>query len=85
MSSLNPTVFVTAVMEPLTWYSTMEVVSGNNYVVDASDDPRMRYLVNNTCVRVGRELKTAATTNSFIGRGGVPIPLVISSVMGTKG
>ena len=35
MRDLNPTVSVTAVTEPLTWDNTMELVKGNDCVVDA--------------------------------------------------
>ena len=74
MRSLNLTVSVTAVTEPLTWDNSMDLVRGNDYVVDARDNPRMRYLMNDACILAGREPKTAATTNGVSGRGGGPIP-----------
>ena len=40
MRDLNPTLLVTAVTEPLTWDNTMELVRGNDSVVDASNNPR---------------------------------------------
>ena len=83
MRSLNPSVSVTAVTEPLTWDNAMELLRGNDCVVDASDNPRMRYLINDACVLAGRELKMAAITNGVSGRGGDPIPLVSGSAMGT--
>ena len=61
----------------------MELVRGNNCVVDTSDNPRRRYLINNACVFPEREKKTAAMTNGFSGRGGGPIPLGSNSNMGT--
>ena len=39
MMVLNPTALVTAAMDPLTWYNAMELVRGNNCVVDTSDNP----------------------------------------------
>ena len=39
MRDLNPTLLVTAVTEPLTWDNTMELVRGNDYVVETSDNP----------------------------------------------
>ena len=71
--------------EPLTWDNTMELVRGNNCVVDISDNPRTHYLISNTCVMVEREPKTAETTNGVSGRGGGPILLVSGSAMGTEG
>ena len=85
MRSLNPTASVMVVMEPLTWDNTMELVRGNNCVVDTSDNPCTWYLIKDACVLAGRELKTAAMTNGISGRGGGPIPLVSGSAMGTKG
>ena len=49
----------------------MELVRGNNCVVDTSDNPCTWYLINDACVLARRELKTAAMTNSVIGRRGV--------------
>ena len=40
MRALNPTVLVKAVTGPLTWYNTMELVRGNDCVVETSDNPR---------------------------------------------
>ena len=85
MRDLNPTVSVTAVMEPLTWDNTMELVRVNNFVVDASNNSRMWYLINDTCVLAGREPKMAAMANGVSGRGGGPLPLVSGSAMGTDG
>ena len=72
-------------MEPLTWDKAMELVRSNDCVVDASDNPRTRYLINDACVLAGRELKTTVMTNGVSGRGGGPIPLVRGSAMGTEG
>ena len=85
MRSLNPTVFVTAVTDPLTWDKDMELVRGNYCVVDASDDPCTRYLINNACVLAERKPKTAAMTNGVRGKGGVPIPPVRCRAMVTEG
>ena len=55
MRSLNPTVFVMAVTEPLAWDKDMELVRGNDCVVDASDIPCTHYLIDDTYVLAGRE------------------------------
>ena len=85
MRALNPTASVTSVTDPLTWDNAMKLVRGNNCVVDTKDNPCAWYLINDACVLTGRELKTAAMTNSVSGRAGVPIPLVSGSAMGTEG
>ena len=76
---------MTAVTEPLTWDNAMDLVRGNDCVVDARKNPRTQYLINDACVQAGRELKTAAMTNGVSGRGVGPIPLVSGSAMGTEG
>ena len=83
MRALNPTVSVTTLTEPLTWDNYMEIVRGNNCVVDAISNPCTRYLINDACVLAGREPKTVTMTNGVSGRGGGPIPLVSASAMGT--
>ena len=45
----------------------MELVRGNNCVVDASDNPRMWYLINDAYVLAGRDLKMAEMTNGVSG------------------
>ena len=54
MRALNPTVSVTALTESLTCNNAMELVRGNGCVVDDSDNPRTRYLINDACVLTGR-------------------------------
>ena len=61
----------------------MEIVRGNNCVVETNDNPRTRYLINNTCVLAERDPKMAAMTNRVSGRVGGPILLVSGSAMGT--
>ena len=85
MRALNPTVSMTAVTETLTWDNAMELVRGNNRVLDTSDNPRTRYLINSACVLAEMDPKTASTTKGIIGRGVGPILLVSVSAMGTKG
>ena len=46
MRDLNHTALVTAVTDPLTWDNTMELVRGNNCVVDNGDNPCTWYLIN---------------------------------------
>ena len=83
--ALNLAVFVTAMTEPLNWDNAMEKVRVNDCMVDARDNPRIRYLINNSCVLEGRELTTATMINGVSGRGGGPILLVSGSAMVTKG
>ena len=85
MRALNSTILVTAVMEPLTWENNMELVRGNDCVVDTTDNPCTRYLINNACVLAERDLNITATTNGVSSRGGGPILLVSGSAMGTEG
>ena len=66
MRPLNPTVLVTAVTEPLTWDNAMELVRGTDCAVDTSDNPRTRYLMNDACVLVERELKTVSTAGEGV-------------------
>ena len=85
MRHLNPTILVTDVTEPLNWEKTMEMVRYNDCVVDASDNPRTRYLINDAFILAGTELKTVAMTNGVSGRGSGTFPLVSGRSMGTKG
>ena len=70
--------------EPHPWENAMELVKGNDCVLDVSDNPRTQYMISNVDVMVGREPKMAAMTNSVSSSGGVPILLVSGSVMGTE-
>ena len=54
MRSLNPTVLVTDVTEPLPWDNSMDLVRVNDCVVDTSDNTRTRYLINDACTLAGR-------------------------------
>ena len=53
--ALNPTASVTAVTEPLTWDNAIELVRGNNCVVDTSNNPCTWYPINDACVLAGRD------------------------------
>ena len=70
--------------EPLTWDNVMELVMGTYCVVDISNNPRTRYLVNDACVMAEREKKTAETTKGVSVRGGGPIQLVSGRAMGNE-
>ena len=54
-------------------------------MVDASNNPRTQYLINEACVMAVRETKTSTMTNGVNGRGGGPIPLVSGRAMVTEG
>ena len=69
MMSLNPTVSVTAMTETLNWDKAIEIVRGNDCVVDTSYNPCTRCLINNTCIMAERESKTTETTKGISGRG----------------
>jgi adenylyltransferase/sulfurtransferase len=53
---LNPTVRVTIVKTPLTSSNAFDVVSRHDVVVDATDNPQTRYLINDACVLSDRPL-----------------------------
>ena len=85
MRDLKHNVLVTTVTDPLNWDNAMQLVRGNDCVVDASDNPRTRYLINNACVLAGSEPKTTAMNNSVSDRGGGTILPMSGSAIGTKG
>ena len=85
MRDLNPTVFVMAVTEPLTWENLMDIGRVNDCVVYIRNNPHTQYLINGACVIVNRDPKIAAMTNVVSGRGGGPILLVSGRSMITEG
>ena len=85
MRALNPIVSVTSVTHPLNWENSMELVRGNDCVVDARNNLCTWYLINDDYVLAGREPKTAAMTNGVSGRVEGTILLLSGSAMGTKG
>jgi len=56
LKELNPTVQIQTIAEPLTSDNALDLVSAHDLVVDACDNPRTRYLVNDACVLAGRVL-----------------------------
>lgn len=50
---LNPTIHCQVVESPLTSENALEIISRHDCVVDASDNPQTRYLVNDACVLAG--------------------------------
>lgn len=56
VSALNPTIRCETVKNPLTSENALELVSKHDIVVDASDNPQTRYLVNDACVFAGTPL-----------------------------
>jgi len=56
LTALNPTVSCTAVTEPLTSNNALRLVSDHDLVIDACDNPKTRYLINDACVLAGRRL-----------------------------
>lgn len=56
VKDLNPTICCEAVKMPLTASNALQLVSGATCVVDASDNPLTRYLINDACVLGGKPL-----------------------------
>lgn len=50
---LNPTIRCETVESPLTSSNALELVSKHDCIVDASDNPQTRYLINDACVLAG--------------------------------
>lgn len=50
---LNPTINFEKVESPLTSSNALELISKQDCVVDASDNPQTRYLINDACVLAG--------------------------------
>lgn len=65
-SELNPTIRCTTIQNPLTSENALDLVSKHDVVVDASDNPQTRYLVNDACVLSARPL----VSGSAIGTEG---------------
>ena len=53
---LNPTIRCQALDIRLTHENVLELVRNSNCVVDASDNPKTRYLINDACVLAGKPL-----------------------------
>eukprot|EP00538_Stauroneis_constricta_P002260 CAMPEP_0119550440 /NCGR_PEP_ID=MMETSP1352-20130426/3948_1 /TAXON_ID=265584 /ORGANISM="Stauroneis constricta, Strain CCMP1120" /LENGTH=512 /DNA_ID=CAMNT_0007596277 /DNA_START=25 /DNA_END=1563 /DNA_ORIENTATION=- len=64
--NLNPLVQCRAITSPLTYENAHDLVSRHTCVVDASDNPQTRYLVNDACVLANRPL----VSGSAIGTEG---------------
>ena len=48
--------FRSVIKEPLTVDNALHLISSNDCVVDASDNPQTRYLINDACVLSGKPL-----------------------------
>ena len=53
---LNPTISCTIVQEPLTSTNAQGLIASHDCVVDASDNPQTRYLINDACVLTNKPL-----------------------------
>eukprot|EP00536_Pseudo-nitzschia_multiseries_P000344 jgi/Psemu1/293997/fgenesh1_pm.5_\ len=53
VDSLNPSVSFSVVEEPLTAKNALELISSCDCVVDATDNPQTRYIINDACVLGG--------------------------------
>ena len=56
MLDLNPTISCTALDVMITGENALELVSKHDVVVDACDNPRTRYLLNDACILGGKPL-----------------------------
>ena len=56
MSALNPTLSITALQTVMDSSNVMELVQRHDLVVDASDNPATRYLLNDACVLSNKTL-----------------------------
>ena len=85
MRDLKPTVLLTAVIEPLNLENHMDIVRGNDCVVDIINNLRTQYLMSGACILVEREPNSAVMTNNISDREGGTILLVSGSSMVPKG
>jgi len=56
MKALNPTIDCTPIEDVITFENAYQIISRHDCVVDASDNPRTRYLINDACVLSGKPL-----------------------------
>jgi adenylyltransferase and sulfurtransferase len=56
MKALNPSIRCTPIQDVLTFQNALDIVSRHDCVVDATDNPRTRYLINDACVLAGKPL-----------------------------
>ena len=56
VQDLNPTVSFKVINEPLTVSNAFELISSSDCVVDATDNPQTRYIINDACVLSGTPL-----------------------------
>jgi adenylyltransferase/sulfurtransferase len=66
VKDLNPTINCEPMNEPLTTSNAFGLISKHDCVVDASDNPKTRYLINDACVLAGKPL----VSGSAIGTEG---------------
>jgi len=55
MKQLNPTITCTAIQDMLTHENALDIVSRHDCVVDACDNPKTRYIVNDACILSGNK------------------------------
>jgi len=54
--TLNPSVALNVISEPLTANNAIELIASTDCVIDASDNPHTRYTINDACVISGKPL-----------------------------
>lgn len=66
IQDLNPTICCEPIKEPLTTSNALEIISKHDCIVDASDNPKTRYIINDACVLADKPL----VSGSAIGTEG---------------
>lgn len=56
VKALNPSIRCTAIQDALTFDNARDIVARHDCIVDASDNPRTRYLINDACVLAKKPL-----------------------------
>jgi adenylyltransferase/sulfurtransferase len=56
MKALNPSIRCTPIQDAMTFDNALDIVARHDCIVDASDNPRTRYLINDACVLAKKPL-----------------------------
>ncbi len=54
LKALNPAVDIRPYQEPLTRQNALDIISGYDFVIDATDNMDAKYLINDACVLAGK-------------------------------
>jgi adenylyltransferase/sulfurtransferase len=64
MYALNPTIRCIPIEAELTHDNAIEIIQSYDLVVDASDNPKTRYLINDACVILGKPLVSGSAVGT---------------------